>query len=167
MIIENRRESESIEKEVELRRAREEDLPEIQMIERVSFINPYSTFYQKHLLKHADIYYVAMYRGKIIGYIIARVENRGLPGVDVGKIGHIVSIAIHPDYRRRGLGKLLMSRAEEELKRMGCRRVFLEVRVSNYPAIKLYQKLGYIKLKVIPRYYQDGEDAYLMLKSLI
>jgi len=167
LITENRRQAESVEREIELRRAREKDLPEIQLIEKVSFINPYSTFYQKHLLKHADIYYVALYRGKIIGYIIARVENRGLPGVDVGKIGHIVSIAIHPDYRRRGLGRLLMIKAEEELKRMGCKRVYLEVRVTNYPAIKLYHKLGYVKLKVIPRYYQDGEDAYLMLKSLI
>ena len=161
------REKINLEQEIELRRATDKDLPEIQMIERVSFINPYSTFYQRHLLKHADIYYVALYRGKIIGYIIARVEKRGLHGIDTGKIGHIVSIAVHPDYRRIGLGKLLMHKAEKELKKLGCKRVFLEVRVTNYPAIKLYQKLGYIKLKVIPRYYQDGEDAYLMLKSLI
>lgn len=167
MIMEKQRSGGEFLSRVELRRATPRDLEEIQLIERMSFTTPYSTYYQKHLLKHADLYYVAIYEGKIVGYIIARVEKGSLPDIDLGLIGHIVSIAVHPDYRKRGLGRFLMEKAEEELKRRGCRRVFLEVRVSNTPAIKLYQRLGYIKFRVIPHYYQDGEDAYLMLKSLI
>ncbi len=141
------------------RRATMNDLSEIQRIERASFPYPYSTYYQKLLIKNADIYYVAEYNGLIVGYIIARVEPNNL--------GHIISIAVHPDYRRKGIGETLMKKAEMDLKELGCYRVILEVNVTNYPAIKLYTKLGYIKIKVLHNYYSDGSDAYQMLKSLI
>jgi len=147
------------EKEIRFRRAKFDDLPIIQQIERLSFSTPYSTFYMRSLLNNADIYYVAEYEGKIVGYIIARKENN--------KLGHIISIAVHPDYRRIGLGTVLMKKAEDSLRNLGCYRVYLEVRVSNKPAIQLYKKLGYIIVRTIPSYYSDGEDAFLMVKSLV
>ncbi|MGQ4891173.1 MAG: ribosomal protein S18-alanine N-acetyltransferase [Candidatus Njordarchaeia archaeon] len=140
------------------RRATMDDIKEIQEIERMSFKYPYSTYYQKSLLINADIYYVVELGNRIVGYIIARKENN---------LGHIVSIAVHPAFRGIGIGKAMMIKAEEDLKKLGCYRVYLEVRVSNDVAIKLYKSLGYRIFRVIPRYYADGEDAYMMIKSLI
>ncbi len=147
------------EEKISFRRATIDDLEEIQSIERSSFKYPYSTFYMKNLLKYADIYYVAEMDNKIVGYIIARKEAYNM--------GHIISIAVHPDYRKMGIGEKMLQKVEKELKEMGCYRVYLEVRISNQPAISLYKKLGYLTFKVIHNYYADGEDAYMMIKSLI
>ena len=141
------------------RRADLRDLPAIREIEKASFKTPYSDFYMKTLLKHADVYYVAEYQGKIVGYVIARVES--------GNLGHIISIAVHPDFRGLGIGKALLEKAEETLRDLGCYRVYLEVRVSNRIAVNLYRKMGYVFVRVIEGYYSDGEDAYLMIKSLV
>ncbi len=53
---------------------------------------------------------------------------------------------------------------EERFRARGIRRINLEVRVTNQPAITLYEALGFEKRKVLPQYYGDGEDAYLMSK---
>ncbi|MEM0223105.1 MAG: GNAT family N-acetyltransferase, partial [Thermofilum sp.] len=67
--------------------------------------------------------------------------------------------------RRRGIGTALMIEAMESMKKFyGAEEYYLEVRVSNEPAIRLYKKLGYSVIKVIPNYYLDGEDAYLMAR---
>jgi Acetyltransferases len=84
------------------------------------------------------------------------------------KKGHVVSIAVLENYRRRGIGKqLLLSSMQKMREAYGAEEVYLEVRVSNYPAISLYEKLGYRKVKLLKHYYADGEDAYLMAKSLV
>ncbi|MEM2518912.1 MAG: GNAT family N-acetyltransferase, partial [Nitrososphaerota archaeon] len=79
-----------------------------------------------------------------------------------------ISIAVLPEYRRAGIATALMEKAMEALKNVyGCSEIFLEVRVSNTPAINLYEKLGFIKIERIKNYYLDGEDAYLMARELI
>jgi len=75
---------------------------------------------------------------------------------------HIVSIAVLPEHRRKGLGHALMVEAMKEGRAEGAQEAFLEVRVSNTPAINLYKKLNYKIVSRISRYYADGEDAYLM-----
>ena len=77
---------------------------------------------------------------------------------------HIANIAVHPDYRRMGLGKRFM---EYILEHFGnAEFAFLEVRRSNKAAIKLYQSFGFKVLSVRKRYYHDGEDALVMVKDL-
>jgi ribosomal-protein-alanine N-acetyltransferase len=70
------------------------------------------------------------------------------------------------EHRRKGLGQGLVEEALQALKNRNCSEIYLEVRVSNSEAIKLYEKLG---LKVVSRlrwYYRDGEDAYMMAMAL-
>ncbi|RLE67442.1 MAG: hypothetical protein DRJ43_07425 [Thermoprotei archaeon] len=78
----------------------------------------------------------------------------------------MISIAVHPEWRRRGVGKRLMLQLLEKMRRMGVRWVRLEVRVSNEAAINLYRRLGFSIEGVLKGYYRDGEDAYLMIKVL-
>jgi len=84
---------------------------------------------------------------EIVGYLIF------YPG------GHIVSIAVHPAYRRRGLGTRLV---EEVLKRTKGRAI-VEVRESNEVAIRFYKRLGFELRTIIPKYYGD-EDALVMVR---
>lgn len=74
----------------------------------------------------------------------------------------IVTLGVDPDWRRRGLGERLMRACEA---RFELPRFRLQVRKSNTPAIRLYQKLGYTIVDRLPRYYDDGEDGYLMGKE--
>jgi len=76
---------------------------------------------------------------------------------------HITTIAIHPDYRRRGLGELLLVSLIDIAYDIGARWVTLEVRVSNYTAQNLYRKYGFHESGVRHRYYSDNqEDALIM-----
>lgn len=82
------------------------------------------------------------------------------------KKGHIVSIAVIPEARRKGIGTALMLHVMKTLKEdYNVDEYYLEVRVSNIAAIRLYEKLGFKRIKVIKGYYLNGEDAYLMAKS--
>jgi ribosomal-protein-alanine N-acetyltransferase len=81
--------------------------------------------------------------------------------------GHtiIVTIAVDPDYQRRGIGERLMQEVETRSLR-SVPRIQLMVRKSNLPALHLYRKLNYTIVETWPRYYEDGEDAYVMEKTL-
>jgi ribosomal-protein-alanine N-acetyltransferase len=76
---------------------------------------------------------------------------------------HIVTLATHPAYRRRGLSERLLLQMIEQCRSAGARLVTLEVRVSNRAAQQLYAKLGFVEVGRRRAYYQDnGEDALLM-----
>ncbi len=81
--------------------------------------------------------------------------------------GHtiIVTLAVDPDYQRRGIGERLMREVEARSPR-DVPRLQLMVRKSNLPALRLYHKLNYAIVETWPRYYEDGEDAYVMEKTL-
>ena len=79
------------------------------------------------------------------------------------KKGHVFSVATHPDYRKRGLATILLALSFDAMFKKGAEEIFLEVRVSNTPAITLYQKR--FKMEIVGRvvgYYHDGEDCYVM-----
>lgn len=75
--------------------------------------------------------------------------------------GTITLLGIHPDYQRRGLGRQLLSAAEAQL---NTRRYKLTVRVSNAPAIALYEHCDYRRISRLTRYYARGEDGWVMEK---
>ncbi len=78
---------------------------------------------------------------------------------------HVIDIAVHPDYRRQGLGEELMKFLIEKSSSGGAKKIFLEVRPSNQPAISLYKKMGFIESGRRIKYYKD-EDAIIMSKTL-
>ena len=80
--------------------------------------------------------------------------------------GHIVSVTLLEQHRRKGLATCLVQEAIEGMKRRGCSETYLEVRASNLPGIKLYEKLEFRITSRMEGYYRDGEAAYLMSKPL-
>ncbi len=150
-----------------IRPFRPEDLEEVERINRVFLPENYpSYFFIENYRRFPNSFLVAESGdGKVVGYVMCRVESYYVREHTI-LLGHVLSIAVSRKHRRRGIGKALMAEAEKGLRGYGADAVYLEVRVSNDPAIKLYIDLGYRKLGVIPAYYADGEDAYLMYKML-
>ena len=155
--------------EFTIREVKEEDLDRVIEINLISLKEHYPIqFWRDHLQLWGRIFLVAEINSRIVGYVMTRIERGfGFLRKFLRKLGHIVSIAVHPDYRRRGIGYALMIEVLKRMKELyNVDEAYLEVRVSNAPAIKLYEKLGFKKVKVIKYYYADGEDAYLMAKEL-
>lgn len=81
---------------------------------------------------------------------------------------HIATIATHPDFRHQGIGKTLLSFALQAARQEGATSSFLEVRASNFNAIEMYKRFGFIEYGRRLGYYKDNhEDAILMSLSLI
>jgi ribosomal-protein-alanine N-acetyltransferase len=79
-----------------------------------------------------------------------------------GGLAWIASLAVHPEYQRRGIGQRLLRACEEAL---GTPRIRLTVRASNFPALELYRRAGYSPVDIWRRYYTDGEDGQVMEKQ--
>ncbi|MFA4647725.1 ribosomal protein S18-alanine N-acetyltransferase [Pyrococcus kukulkanii] len=141
---------------VTIRKARLFDIPYIMEIERLSFREKYPRgLFLTFMEANPETFLVAEYNAKVIGYVMEYLK----PDME----GHIMSIAVHPDYRGNGIGKALMVAVIDRLFKRGARWIGLEVRVSNERAINLYRKLGFKIVKRIISYYSDGEDAYYMI----
>jgi len=152
-----------------VRNAKEEDLLTVININLQTLPEHYPyEFWLEHLRRWGKAFFVAEVNNLIVGYVMARVElGFGHLSKRLTRMGHIISIAVLPNYRRRGIGKALMLACMDALKNhYKASEVYLEVRVSNEPAIKLYEALGFKKVKVLESYYLDGENAYLMAKKL-
>jgi len=143
------------------------DLERVMWINKTCLPENYSpAFFMHHHYQYPKAFLVAEVNGEVVGYIMCRVEF-GLSNLRFGlaKKGHVISIAVLPEYRRRGIGEALMRKAMEAMKEYGASEYYLEVRISNLPAINLYKKLNYKIAKRIPGYYVDGEDAYVMTRE--
>jgi len=98
-------------------------------------------------------------------------QNSAMAGFVVGLLepdhtGHITTIGIAPEHRRRRLASCLMERIEDGFRRRDVRIVRLEVRGSNVSAQKLYLSLGYSVTQRLPKYYSNGGDGLLMIKPI-
>ena len=80
--------------------------------------------------------------------------------------GHITTIGVAPEHRRRGLANKLLRHAEDALRLRGINVVMLEVRASNRAAQNLYREFDYAIVQRLPKYYNNGEDGFMMVKSL-
>lgn len=155
------REGEKLSEELEItiEKMTLQDLDEIMEIEKVSYLTPWSRrAFQSELTENAYAhYYVARHNGKIVGYVGMWV---------ILEEAHITNIAVHPDFRRRGVARQLLEKMFEEARNMGATRMTLEVRVSNIPAQTLYRKLGFVDRGLRKGYYTDtNEDAIVMWKD--
>jgi ribosomal-protein-alanine N-acetyltransferase len=133
-----------------------EDLPAVHAIERASFTTPWPP--------HA--YRSEIETNRLASYLVARADGQvvGYGGVWLMvDEAHITTFAVHPDWRRRGIGdRLLLALLDVALER-GAREATLEVRLSNVPARRLYEKFGFRPVGLRAHYYtDDNEDALIM-----
>jgi len=158
-------------KSFEIRVFRREDLDRVMEINVTCLPENYSTYFYLDLFaRFPKTFLVAVADNSVQGYIMCRIERTfsKLKSLHLAKLCHIVSIAVVHPYRRRGLATDLvfqaLKNAAEEYEATEC---FLEVRVSNDPAINLYSKLGFRSTRRMSGYYMNGEDAWEMAKPLI
>lgn len=132
----------------------------IMEIEKDSFAIPWSrASVEKELSNNLAIYVVAMDKEKVTGYGgMWHVVNEG----------HITNIAVHKDFRRKGIGNAIVKKLIEIAEEKEMIGLTLEVRKSNISALELYKKNGFKLEGIRPEYYEDNkEDAYIMWKYLI
>lgn len=135
------------------------DLDEVMVIERTAFRFPWSAgFFRQELQVACARSILAEADGKIIGYVLFWL----LPGaIDIH------NIAVHVDFRRRGIARVLLGRVIDQARRQSIVHVMLEVRKSNLPAQKLYETMGFLTVGLRKGYYSDnGEDALAMTLEL-
>ncbi len=111
---------------------------------------------------------VAEANGSLIGYTMCRIET-GLSMFSIfhrAKKGHTVSVAVIPEYRRKKIATQLIQASIEAMKEYGANELYLEVRMSNNTAVKLYQSLEFKIVKELRHYYRDMEGAYLMAQKV-
>ena len=125
-------------------------------VEEASFSDPYSKLLFRLLKLEVGDRFIVAEKDGILGYAISEVS---------GNRGHIISMAVSPEYRRAGVGKALL---QETIKRLGSKieEISLEVRAGNEAAMKLYEKFAFKRTgERRARYYPDGEDALIMAKT--
>lgn len=76
----------------------------------------------------------------------------------------ILNLAVHPDFRGKGMGKSLLNRAFEICRKKGITKSFLDVKASNIPALELYRKFGYKQIGVRKKYYPDTKEDALLFR---
>jgi [ribosomal protein S18]-alanine N-acetyltransferase len=154
----------------EIRNCSLKDLSRVEQIENASFSNPYSalTFWT---LAHGrnNIFRVITVNGAeesfVVGYSIAKIER----DEDDLFIGHLISLAVAPGYRRHGIGTKLLDDVLIQIKNNNVSettRVLLEVRIANQDAISLYKRFGFIVESTLLNYYGPGTHAYCMTLDL-
>jgi [ribosomal protein S18]-alanine N-acetyltransferase len=130
-----------------------DDIPALAVLEERVFADPWSeNAFREELATASRRYLVAEEGRAILGY-------GGLLVVEDD--AHIVTLAVEPGTRGRGLGTRLMLRLAEEALRAGAAHLTLEVRVSNQPAQSLYRRFGFETVGLRRHYYRD-EDALIM-----
>jgi ribosomal-protein-alanine acetyltransferase len=97
--------------------------------------------------------------GSMVGFAFVMINENGA--------AHLTTIGVAPEHRRRGLAKKLLSHLEKALAAKKVETVVLEVRVGNTHAQGLYKTAGYNVVQRIASYYNNGEDCFLMMKSLV
>ncbi len=152
-----------------LRKFVPDDLQSVMQINRFCLPENYMDFFFMDLhQRFPETFIVAEENGTIVGYIMCRIEI-GLASLGLGGLirkGHVVSIAVLPHGRRKGVARELMTRAIQGMQHYKAKLCYLEVRVTNEPGVALYKKLGFEASRTLRGYYSDGEDAFVMTKKL-
>jgi [ribosomal protein S18]-alanine N-acetyltransferase len=141
-----------------IREFRRQDINRVLEIEQKSFKDPYPVNILLDIYNFGAGFLVAEQDDIIVGYIIfwIRYEDEG----------HIISIAVDTNYRRKNVGSQLVETALKIFKRYNISQIKLEVRISNKGAIDFYKNVGFTPREVHKDYYEDFEDAVLMDMNL-
>ncbi|MGC8796749.1 ribosomal protein S18-alanine N-acetyltransferase [Thermodesulfovibrio sp.] len=138
-----------------IRKLKEEDLLAVLEIAKQSFSMPWSLkSFREELLNPQSILKVAEFNGEIAGYIVLR---------KILDEAELLSIAVKPALRRKGIATELMRNLLDEIKN-SVKSCFLEVRVSNIQAISFYEKMGFKKVGMRKKYYLLPEEDGIIMK---
>jgi len=142
-----------------IRKMRLQDAPAIARLEEICFSDPWS---EKSIASEVNnplsYWLVAEDHGEIAGYVGSQ---------SVLDAADMMNLAVSPDYRRKGVGAMLIRELSHHLQQNQVIALLLEVRVSNFPAISLYEKLGFQQVGRRPKYYHNPrEDALILRKEL-
>jgi ribosomal-protein-alanine N-acetyltransferase len=143
-----------------IRPMRVDDLPTVQIIDKLSFSSPWPiNAFRIELLENKNGHcWVAEQAGRVIGLIVCWLV--------VDEI-HIATIAVHPDFRRQGIGTALIATGLQNLIPRGAVSATLEVRAGNITAQEMYRHFRFKTVGRRKAYYKDtGEDALLMTADL-
>lgn len=138
-----------------------EDLDEVVAIERTSFVTPWSRAAFRYELTQNRVARATVVRadGHLVGYLCLW---------EIGHEIHITNLAVHPQWRRRGIARALLGAMLDDARARSVELVYLEVRPTNAGAVGLYEGFGF---QVIGRrkgyYFDTGEDALVMEARLI
>jgi len=155
-----------------LRKFEPKDLNRVVYINQTCLPENYSySFFMSLHERFPETFIVAEKEGMIIGYIMCRIESGfsgfSLKTLGLAKKGHVISIAVLPEHRKKGVGQALLKTALQAMStHYNVKSCYLEVRVSNENAINMYKKVGFEIERTIRGYYSDGENAYIMSRKL-
>ena len=126
-------------------------------LEKICFSDPWSENSVASELKNKlALWLVAEEEGTVAGYIGSQT---------CGDESDVMNVAVHPDFRRRGIAEALVNSLVTELNAIGSRCLTLEVRVSNVPAVSLYEKLGFAEIGRRKNYYRNPREDALILRK--
>ena len=126
-------------------------------LEKLCFADPWSEkSIASELENDLSVWFVALDGDTVVGYVGSQTA---------GGETDMMNIAVHPDYRRRGIAEILIECLIPELQRRGSTALALEVRASNEPAKALYEKLGFTQVGLRKNYYRNPKEDALILRK--
>lgn len=136
-----------------VRKFRPTDLKRVYEIENMSFDQSYGIQIFQQLYEMGIGFLVAEENDYVVGYVMfwLKYENQG----------HIISLAVDKNYRRKGYGSQLLAKSIGILFLI-TDTIYLEVRASNKGAIEFYKQFQFIEDRIVPNYYESGEDAVVL-----
>ncbi|KAF8866328.1 acyl-CoA N-acyltransferase [Acephala macrosclerotiorum] len=143
-------------------------LPAIRALISKDLSEPYSIYvYRYFLYQWGDLCFMALHPTNplLIGIIICKLETHQSHSPPTLR-GYIAMLATSSSYRNRGIATTLVRKAIDAMIERGADEVVLETEESNIPAMKLYERLGFIRSKKLHRYYLNGSSAYRLVLHL-
>ena len=134
-----------------------EHVAQVAALEKICFSDPWSERSVASELENKLSYWLVALEGETVaGYIGSQT---------VMDETDMMNVAVHPDFRRKGVAEALVNGLVDALKEKGSHCLTLEVRASNEPAKALYEKLGFIQIGRRPNYYRNPREDALILRK--
>ena len=144
-----------------IREMTRDDLGRVIDVEVAAYEHPWTLGIFRDCIRVGYSCWVYEDNGTVVAYGIVMLS---------GAEAHVLNLCVHPDYQRRGIGRIMLNHLTHASRESGADTILLEVRQSNIVAIQLYHSSGFHELGVRNGYYPDHngrEDAIILAKSLI
>lgn len=147
--------------QIELVAANRDDLDELEQLEIRSFVTDRISrrSFKRFIDQNIGDCRVAKFEGRVVGYFIVLYRQ-------ATELARLYSLAVAPEFRRCGIGRLLLDTAETAADEKHCLFMRLEVKIDNFSALKMYHHAGYYDMEIRPEYYEDDSDALVLQKLL-